>query len=75
VEDVRAAVGPHIPLLYEFMGHEEAEVRLVVAEALGSYAQHAADSLEQLRAAMRTKPDEQVRQSITASLAALSKVE
>jgi hypothetical protein len=71
VEDVRRAVGPHIPLLYEFLGHEESEVRLSVSLALGKYSQHRVESIARLEAALEHEQDEYLREAIETSLAEL----
>lgn len=34
---MREAVAPHLELLYEFIDHDEAELRISVAEVLGNY--------------------------------------
>lgn len=74
VEDVRQAVGPHIPLLYEFLGHDESEVRFVVSMALGRYSQHGVESMAQLKAALENEPEEYIRQAIEDSLTELETI-
>jgi hypothetical protein len=67
VKATRDAVAPHLELLYEFIVHEEPELRLAVASALGSYPSHATKSLEVLNAAISVEDELHVKQAMLKS--------
>lgn len=71
VINVRKAVNPRLPLLYEFMDHQDPEIRMVIATALGNYPDHAGSSIDHLKTALELEHEQEVRDAITTSLAAL----
>lgn len=71
VQAVRDAVDPHVTLLYEFIDHEEPELRFSVASALGKYPNYASSSLEILNHAISIESEEYVRIALEESVTLL----
>ncbi len=71
VRTVREAVDPHLDLLYEFLVHEEPELRLAVALALGNYPGHATQSILMLDNAIANEDEGYVREAMEESKARL----
>lgn len=67
VNAAQSVVDPHLSLLYEFIDHEEPELRLTIALALGNYPNHAAQSLEALNNAYDVEVEEHIKEAIEGS--------
>jgi hypothetical protein len=71
VNAVRDAVDPYLCLLYEFIDHEEPELRYAVALALGNYPNHSDESLGILRTATTIETEEYIREAMEESIVRL----
>jgi HEAT repeat protein len=71
VRSMREAVAPHLELLYEYLDHDESELRLSVAEALGNYPGRAKKSITMLKQALKSESEEYVRDVLSGSIALL----
>jgi hypothetical protein len=67
VAAARSAVNPHLEVLYEFIDHEEPQLRLAVSSALGNYPEHATGSLRLLKNAIENEAEGYVREAMQAS--------
>lgn len=73
VEATRNMMDPNLQVLYEFMDHDEAELRMAVALALSKYPNHASESLKVLNYALKNEKLAGVLQVINDSISQLSK--
>ena len=68
VKTTREAVEPKLDMIFEFLGHEDSEIRLAVASALGNYQSHISKSLPLLRDAHQSEVDDHVREAIVSAI-------
>jgi hypothetical protein len=72
VRATREAIEPNLVLLYEFLDHEEPELRLAVATALANFPELASESIGILENAVDSESEGYVREEMLSSIAKLN---
>ncbi|TFH37850.1 MAG: HEAT repeat domain-containing protein [Anaerolineales bacterium] len=71
VQATRSLMDEHLDLLYDFLDHDEPELRLNVVSALGNYPGHAIRSIERIKKALDDEPEDYIREAMQVSISRL----